>query len=529
MNSRFGAIVRPGVLGIALALVLGGSVAAAPAGHAAASVSITGLRAEAVASQGVALTWQTTGDDAYRVRFSTSPSMSSPVTWDVLGNRFEWTRTAANPNLSAARLAPATTYYFQVKAISLAKKANLSKYSKALAVTTGPAGAFPELPPTGLETTAGADSVYLSWSSRASGLKYRVRYTTDPSRPVTSWKWVDLNSSGGVVAGLSARTTYYFRARVIDAGKKALSQYSARQSQATAAATTSPAIAVSAYNVHKSSSGPSWAERRQSVADNITSQAPDVIALAEATPVSVINPAGKKVKQHADLLDLIDNRLPYKYVASTANTSGTKLAYNSKRLTVLKEGSKILTKLGSARRYAVWATFKDQKSAKRMFVVATHLEPGKGSSANTKYNQARISQAKQILKLVKAKNPKKHPVVIAGDLNSSRSTTPNNGPYNVFTKGGMIDPLDNAKAAWNTGANAIAETMVDVEYNSANAFERKARRTKFAIGTNVDYVLVSSGVRVAQYRNVVDVDSDGNYVGLIPSDHNQVKAIIHLP
>lgn len=291
----------------------------------------------------------------------------------------------------------------------------------------------------------------------------------------------------------------------------------------------SPGITVSAYNVHKSSSGPAWSSRRQEVAENITSQSPDVIALAEATPASVTTPSGAKVKQYTDLLNLIDNHLPYQYVAAGDYTNATKLAYNSKRLKVLAQGSKILKKLGSQRRYAVWATFSDLRTGKRVFVVATHLEPGKSTSSNTKYNTVRITQAKQILNLVADKNPRKHPVVIAGDFNSSRSTEPSNGPYNAFVKGGMVDPLDNAKAGWAAGDDALAEKMVDVEYNSANKWERVAPRTKFDVGTNVDYVLVSKGVRVSHYQTVVDVDSDGRFIGTIPSDHNQIKAVVHLP
>ena len=41
---------------------------------------------------------------------------------------------------------------------------------------------------------------------------------------------------------------------------------------------------------------------------------------------------------------------------------------------------------------------------------------------------------------IKAKNPKGHPVVIAGDLNSNRSTEPSNGPYETLTAAGLVGP-----------------------------------------------------------------------------------------
>lgn len=522
------ATTRIGALCGLFTLLVVASLGAAPT-SSAATVSITGLRAEATASRAIALVWDTAGANAYRVRFSTSSSMSSPDTWDVLGNRIHWTRTDANPNVSAPRLSPDTTYYFQVKAISLAK-ADLGRYSKVLAVRTKPASAFPELPPTNLVATAdGAGSVYLAWTNRSPGLRYRVRYTTNPALRLTSWETVVVPATGGVVTGLAASTTYHFKARVIATDGKALSPYSVVETQVTAKATASPGISVSAYNVHKASSGPSWTDRRRAVAENITRQQPDVIALAEASPVSVVTPSGAKVKQYNDLLALINDDIPYRFVAAGNYTNGTKLAYNSRRLTSLNEGSKALSQLGEQRRYAVWAVFSDKASGKRVFVVATHLEPGKGSATDTTYNNARIAQAAEIVALAKAKNPKGHPVVVAGDFNSNRSTEPSNGPYDTLIAAGLVDPLDNARAAWTTGSNAIAETMVGVEYNSANAFETRARRTSFPIGTHVDYVLVSRGVRVVQYRMVVDVDAAGDFVGTIPSDHNQVSAVIRLP
>lgn len=297
------------------------------------------------------------------------------------------------------------------------------------------------------------------------------------------------------------------------------------------AATWSSGITVATYNIHKASSdgaGESWASRRDEVAQTIVRHAPDVIALAEATPKTVSSADGGSARQYNDLLELIDNRIPYRFAAAGNYTNGTKLAYNADRLTLLAHGSKILRKLGSQRRYAVWATF-GAPGGERFFVVATHLEPGRGSSTTTKYNTTRTRQAKQILALIAAENPKGHPVVVAGDFNSSRSTEPYNGPYLAFTRGGLVDPLDNLKAGWDAGADAIAEKLVDVEYNSANKYSRVAPRTKFRVGTNVDYVLVSPDVRVSLYQTVLDVDAEGRFVGTIPSDHNMVKAVIHLP
>jgi endonuclease/exonuclease/phosphatase family metal-dependent hydrolase len=119
--------------------------------------------------------------------------------------------------------------------------------------------------------------------------------------------------------------------------------------------------------------------------------------------------------------------------------------------------------------------------------------------------------------------------VVTGDMNSSRSAKPNNGPYIKYIKAGLIDPLDNATGSWASGENAIAENIVDAEYNSFNAYASTARRTSYPIGTNVDYILVSKDVRVSLWRTVVNLDTAGKFAGTIPSDHNLVTATIHLP
>ncbi|MFT4108575.1 endonuclease/exonuclease/phosphatase family protein [Propionicimonas sp.] len=305
-----------------------------------------------------------------------------------------------------------------------------------------------------------------------------------------------------------------------------------RPAAATTAAdidAASAKVVVATYNIHKSSSGEyAWADRREDIADSILGATPDVIALEEATPASVTVGEVKR-KQYDDVLYLLNKGGGnYGFVAKGDYTNGTKVAYDTDKLTVVDQGSKILKKKGAQRRYAVWAIFRTTSGA-RFFFVATHLEPG---GASKKLNAVRITQAKQIVALIKAEN-KGYPVVVAGDLNSSRTIKPYNGPYQAFTKatvGNLVDPLDNAVASKAAGANAIAETMVDVNYNSANKWREAAPKapSTWKVGTNVDYILVSHGdVEVSTYRTVVNVDADGNFVGgHAPSDHNMMVATL---
>ncbi|MCW2824457.1 MAG: hypothetical protein JWQ91_1374 [Aeromicrobium sp.] len=303
-------------------------------------------------------------------------------------------------------------------------------------------------------------------------------------------------------------------------GQTAQADVAASSGRTAAVAAPSSAVTVASYNVRKIYSTADWGNRRVAVADNIKSAAPDVIGLSEATPKTW---AGNGRRQWADLLALMGK--PYALATKGSDSSGTQLAYNSSRLSVASSGVKVLYKKGSARRYAVWAVFKDRLSGKAFFAVTTHLEPG--SQTNSGYNTVRIKQARQVRDLAKVRSGGR-PVVILGDMNSSRAAKPYNGQYKVFTGAGYVDPLDNAKATWDVGRNAIAENIVDAQYNTANHFSRQAPRTKLPIGTHIDYLYVSPGIRVETWRQVVSVDADGTFVGTIPSDHNMIEMQVHL-
>jgi len=520
IQRAFGRVVA---LAAGFGLVLGGAVSVTNTAQAASGPQH--LRATEIAGQAIGLTWDSMAEDAYRVRMSTHSDMSGAKSWDVLGNYFEWTNLNPNPDKSSARLKPGKTYYFQVKAIEAASshsaRGNLSSYSAKLAVKTSTT-AHPELKPVQLKATPSTTSMYLSWRTRGPGVRYLVRYSTSTSPSVLKWKKTTFDVAGGTLTGLKENTKYYFRVRVLDAAGKALSKYSSTSKATTR--TTSPALTLLSYNVNKvSNTNHPWEDRRDAVAANILTQSPDVIALQEASPLTVIGADGAEVTQYDDLIQRLGS--PYT-LATRKGSSGTKLAYNTSRLTVDEASATSLTTLGSATRYAVWAVFTDNKDGSKFFVLNTHLEPGSDSVES--YNQARAAQAQEVLQLI-ADHSEGLPVVLMGDFNSARTAVPQNDPYLAFTGAGLVDPIDNGTASWAAGRNAAAKNLVDPEYNSYNGYETKARRTSFPEGTYIDYILTDARIQVAGFRTVVTLDRNGDFVGPIPSDHNALVATVLLP
>ena len=64
----------------------------------------------------------------------------------------------------------------------------------------------------------------------------------------------------------------------------------------------------------------------------------------------------------------------------------------------------------------------------------------------------------------------------------------------------------------------------NTQYASHNAWKRVAPKKPWLNGLYIDYIWTSQGIRVPEWETVVNVDSNGNFVGVIPSDHNMLRA-----
>lgn len=357
---------------------------------------------------------------------------------------------------------------------------------------------------------------------------------------------------------LKSNTTYYFRVRVISTdGTTNLSPYSAATSTKTKAAQV-PApvvnpLSVASYNVKcancfaGAANELTWADRRPAVVSNIKAQMPDVIGVQEASQGWLKDdsrPGG--VSQFEDLQERLQaaganyqltNARRNNCVKDTTPTGcifadkgasqGTKLFYNPSKVSMVSQGSLALPAIQATDnpRYLAWGIFIQKSTNKNFFVGDAHLEPGGGSAGQT----LRTKQTQAITAEIKKRNPQGLPVLLTGDLNSHKWTAPNNAPYDVLVAAGYVDPLGNTYASDLPSGASTAEKTVGANYDSFNAFKRVVNaRNAWGNGTYLDYVFTSK-MRVVEWRTVVNVDSSGNFIGTIPSDHNMVKATVQLP
>lgn len=494
--------------------------------------AVTGLTRQSAATTALALAWNSKpGVGRYRVRYSKSSAMSDPAYAEAPTGYAELTS-----------LTPGTAYYVQVKA--LARNGDqLSSYPAPVRLTTSPAGGYPYLAPVGLKVTSfGSTSITLDWATRAADIAYQVAYTS-----VRGTGTADFSGSAGQLRKLASDALYSVRVRVVSVEGRPLSGLSAPVKLRT---TTIGAAVIRAgsYNVHcwycsdtAVANERPWSARRGPLVSGLLAQKLDVLALQEASQTRL---PGTTISQFDDIVQRLGSPYklanPYRYncVNGYSNTkciyqdrgasSGTKIIYNSRTLIKIGDGSRLLSSPPGKKRYAAWATFQHVESGRKFFFVSAHLEYRKDAADSSYFYDYRVSETRDIIQLI-AEESGGLPVVIGGDFNSHKWTLPDNGPYRTLLQAGFADPLGNYDRSSAPTPLATVENRVRTNYNSYNGYRLTAPKSTNANGTYVDYLFTSEGLRVQEWETVVKLDSFGDFIGTIPSDHNLVRATVVLP
>ncbi|MET4096678.1 fibronectin type III domain-containing protein [Arthrobacter sp. UYCu712] len=501
----------------------------------------TGLKATSQTSNYLTMGWNAvTGAVGYRLMYSTKSDMSAPFYRNI----------ASGTTGGYGGLTPSTTYYVMVKALNSAG-ADLTAYSPPVTAKTLVA---PPTPPTGLKSTAqSTTTLAFSWGAVADAPQYRLALSSKSD--MSSPSYLTTTSASGEMRGLSPATAYYAQVRVISATGAGITSYSPVVKATTAAVPVLPAVAnplsVASFNIHCFTcvdgmpEEKSWAERRAAVVQTIVSKMPDIIGVQEASQTWLDNRPGGYT-QFEDLRDrltaaggaykltdsdrnnCVDSRLPTNCVyADKGASAGTKIFYNANTVKLIRSGSKELPAVAAADipRFVAWAEAVQLSTGKHVFFADAHLEIGKDAASN----DLRKRQAQTVMDTIKSKNTGALPVILVSDMNSNKWTEPANGPYDVITSQGLVDPLGNTFKSWYPSGAATAEKVVNRRVNSWNGFERAVRQG--AAGTSgayIDYIFTSK-MRVTYYENVAKIDALGNYVGTFASDHNMQFATVGLP
>jgi endonuclease/exonuclease/phosphatase family metal-dependent hydrolase len=453
-------------------------------------------------------------------------------------------------------LKPETTYYTRVRVIA-ADGASLSAYSAPVKVVM-PVDPYPT--PSNLTAASTHRTVNLAWNAVPNAPQFRLAVATKPD--MSDAEWHRYTASSAEVRGFTPSTTYYFQVRIIDAAGNPLSAYGPVVAATTKAAPPAPSalvnpLTVSSFNIMCANCAAEdednvnalpWSGRRDAVVQTIKSKMPDIMGVQEASQGRLDDVVLKGgTAQFEDLLQRLNasgapyavtNNKRYNCENSTTPTGcvylnqgasqGTRIFYNPNTVEIIKSGSRALPMLTTAEnpRYFAWAIAKQKSTGKTFFFGDTHLSPSKTAG----FYELRKQQAETVAKAIKEENTAGLPVLMTGDLNSSKWLEPSNAPYDVLTGIGLVDPLGNDYWQEYPSMAATAETRINTYLNSWNGFETKPRAAadKNANGTYIDYILTSK-MRVSSFENVATLDSAGNYAGVIPSDHNMIVAKVGLP
>jgi len=318
------------------------------------------------------------------------------------------------------------------------------------------------------------------------------------------------------------------------------------QAQAAAARKAPTTLRAATFNVRTSRADRGtrrhWLRRALSVAREIKSRNPGVVAVQELGPGRADGKKGK-IKGALRQTESLEKALKsvgakkyqvvrttsYRKPGKTGGTQGSRLLYDKSRyrlVTKCKETTgksnwnascsirlPILSSDGeSKRRLGAWAEFEDRRTGQNFFLVSIHLDDRHSGnlSKEKRLDRLRRAQAAAAYKKVKARNKHGYPVIVAGDINSWRTKRGSHAPYNYLTGQGFRDGVK-------------AKSRIDSRYPTVNHWKRTLKANAPGRQVALDVVMVKGASSLKRYENVMKVVDSSR-----PSDHNMVTADVVL-
>ena len=537
-------------VGITAAMSVIGTVAlttgVTPAQAANQVSAPAGLHRVSATARAISLDWRgARGATSYRVQVSKHRSMANP-------RYYRYGRSSG----TVRRLSPATRYYYRVAALRSGRQ--ISAYT-----ARGSSAMTRQLPgPAGLAVTSRSPaSVSLTWRPVAGARGYRV--ATSTSRSFTNPVRVRTSRSRASIDGLSSGTPHYFQVVGVRSNGTNLTRPSAtlRADTASSQAAAPPApvangpsdVRAGSYNVVSVSLDGTdprmrpWRERRPALLANILGENLDVLGLQEANHgTSFQSRLVSGTTQFDDILrglraggqnyaitnphsaNCVNASTTYNCVYQNRGVAGSdRIMYNASRISMISQGGYTFPTqyAGGSPRNMAYAVLQVKRTGDRFLFVTAHLESRSESVRYAQWRQliTRVSQLKGAL-----------PVVTVGDFNMQKFDKNAATWLPAMKSAGMGDVL-NQEYAVNPGRGVRAQHLVNGWINSANHLSRDVAsfgyedaRTK--TGNNIDYVFATNSLLVKEWEMVVNYDPATLQVrGVIPSDHNMIRATVTLP
>ncbi len=487
---------------------------------------------------------------AYQMQVSSSRSMRSARS--VRFNR---------PNGAVRGLLPGHRYFFRVAVLDARTNKRVSGYTR---------GTLPSRVTARMRTPSGlhvlgvsASSVSVAWTATPGAAAYRVARSASPGFFASSYTRSARPSA--TVRGLSADTAGYVRVQAVSSTGRALTPFSAAAPARTSttkatipALTTSTGpgdIRVGSFNVMTASGDRTegdrlpWAQRRPAVVRQILGEQVDVVGVQEATQTNSL--ADRMVSGANQFLDLknglneaggtfaLTNESSYNCVnpqtsykcayAYRGASGGDRIFYDTTKLTMLSQGAYAYPTQNrttpSVTYSLAYAYFSVNATGARFLFTSTHLDPPDRTVRVAQWHEliAEVNRLKGSL-----------PVVNVGDYNTQKFDVIDQTMLPAMKDAGYGDVL-NQTYATSLLTNPRALTTTNAWVNSLNRYNRDVGTYSYAnnharTGNSIDYVFASNELPVKEFKMVSDFDPTTLQVrGIIPSDHNMVRATLTLP
>jgi len=406
-------------------------------------------------------------------------------------------------------------------------------------------------------------SVNLAWKATPNATLYRVATSTSSAmaNPVYSRS----RTSTATIGNLRSGTDYYFRARAINPDGSALSAntpvVSGRtQTPPTVEPTPPPVpagdtpvdVRVASYNVLSVSLDKvqgeqrPWVDRRDAVLDAIAARDLDVVGLQEVNQsvtfasrlvdgenqyLDVKNGLNKRGGSYALTNEWANNCVraftssscEYQYRGASGDN---RILYNTETVRMVSEGSyQFASQVTGGKRSMAYAVLEMKATGARFLFTDTHLEVA-GSTIREQQWGELIAKVKELRGSL--------PVINVGDYNVQKFDVVTSRTLPAMKAAGFGDVL-NQEYQVNPSRGVRAERLVNGWINSNNRMSRDVASYSYTArhdktGNNIDWIFATNSLRVKEWETVLDYDPATLQVrGVLPSDHNMVRATITLP
>jgi endonuclease/exonuclease/phosphatase family metal-dependent hydrolase len=265
------------------------------------------------------------------------------------------------------------------------------------------------------------------------------------------------------------------------------------------------------------------------------SPAPDVIALQEANQSYAEFPT-RCTNQMIDLRNRLNADGTHRYEATSLSQGasiGTRILFDTARLRLEAAGSVLLASSDTTHPHLAWAILQARNGGQRFFFGSVHLVPSEAPESNA----VRAAEWDQLVAVLSGPLTQGLPVVLGGDFNSLRYSANSNDAARthlpMMAAAGIPDMLIGAHDPTDSElelTQARPALALNAHCMSHNAFVPTLSCVdETLVGRQIDYLFASEELEVTRWEQVLDVDSSYTWLGLLPSDHNLIRATVTLP